>query len=268
MSGLLTEEKFKELKQNHNEIFIFSRFNFLNSHNGFRRGEVHNFIAPQGGSKSSMCRSIICEVIGQNKKVFLHLSEETWDSYVFSMNELLRKSEPDNFENMLSNLSGISEMSGKNDLKLDYWKMIYQTVLENSIDLFVIDNWTTSFLGMDSISKQDANAKLLKRLAIACNIPVVVLCHSSKNTDAEKQIIRSEDVRGSASTVNIGSYNYIIQTMYNLTPAKTFVLVDKARHHSRANKKIYELTYNSAYGIFKDDKITSREELRSCLKKK
>ena len=65
-----------ENKKNH----FHSTFNFISSHNGFRKGKLHLILSDTGTGKSTLIRSLMYDVLlslPEDKKLLLILSEET-----------------------------------------------------------------------------------------------------------------------------------------------------------------------------------------------
>ena len=58
-SAFLTNEKITKTENDINFTYHDSQFEFLKIHNGFRPGELHMVIAPMGGGKSTLIRTMI-----------------------------------------------------------------------------------------------------------------------------------------------------------------------------------------------------------------
>ena len=72
-----------------------------------------------------------------------------------------------------------------------------------------------------------------------------------------------DNVRGSGTAVNIGSYNYLIAQHLENGNLRNFIYTEKARYHSRANKKMYEMKYDPRVGMFTGCDITTMEKFQA-----
>jgi len=270
MKAFLEDSELEKTEKELNHQDFKSVFYHLNCHNGLRKGEVHLIIGPQGGSKSTLIKSWVLDLISNSKKTKIHCSEENWGKYVIGLNRVVRKSKPEaeDAEIALNRITGFSEINMDKEFRNNYWPLLKEKLIEDESEVFIIDNLTTSFLGMGTIPEQGKNAQNLKKIAEDLKIPVVVLCHTTKMANAETSVLRGEDVRGNASITNIASYSYVIQVLFHLTPTKTYLRVDKARYHSKANKKYFELIFNEKYGVYTGDRASSLESLKSEINPK
>lgn len=268
MTGFLSDSDLEKTEQELIKQDFYSTFLHLNCHNGLRRGELHLIIGPQGGSKSTLIKSWILDLVNQKKKVKIHCSEENWDKYVVGINKIIRKSKNEEAKESLDFLTGYSELKLDKEFKKNFWPNLKEKLIEDESEVFILDNFTTSFLGMGSISEQGQNAVYLKKIADDLKIPVVVLGHTTKTANAETMVLRGEDIRGNASISNIASYVYLIQVLFHLTPTKSYLRVDKARYHQKANKKYFELIFNEKYGVYTGDRVGSLEALKNEINPK
>ena len=265
-SGYLQETEYQESQKDFQTQKFRSALCCFNDHKGFRCGELHTFIAPKGGGKSTLSRTIISELIYGGQKILLYLSEEKAEKYLLELNEKLRvmyKNDQDKIERVLDKLTVVSELSIENEIDCTDWlKRIEYIIEEKEIDLFVFDNFTTSFLGELFVNKQSQLLRDLKKMAEAQDIPVLVFFHTAKGSS--NKLFNGDDVRGSATAVNIGSYNYVLFYFRNIN--ECFLMNEKARYHRYANGKIYRLKFSGKAGIFVDAIRSNIEELKTAAK--
>ena len=139
-----------------------------------------------------------------------------------------------------------------NDLSMcnedDFFDKLEATIVECEINILIFDNFTTSFLSELFISNQSNALRRFKQVAIKYNIPVIMFFHTSKNYNAKA--LNGDSVRGSATAVNIGSYNYVMHQNVINNKIKNFIYTEKARYHNKANKSVYEIVYDQDKGLF------------------
>jgi archaellum biogenesis ATPase FlaH len=221
-------------------------------HGGFQRGELHTFVGGKGIGKSTMTRSIIAPLLNQGKDIILLISEERRSKYLYDLNNnMLRvcKTE-EKLKSLMEHLLVVSELE-MNPLNEDeVMDFIREILKESEAQMFIFDNFTTSHLSEVFINKQSSMLRGLKRIADQLDIPVLVFFHTSKMADPN--LLNGDNVRGSATAINIGSYNYVMNQVYFEGELRNFLFVEKARYHSKSNKKFYEMKYNPQVGMFVD----------------
>ena len=108
----------------------------------------------------------------------------------------------------------------------------------------------------------------LRKLAAHYKIAIVSVIHTRKGVNIYQSMVDAEDVRGNATGVNTASYNLVITTYFKTQPPRAFVQIDKARYHPDANKKIYELKYDTKLNLYTQDRLSDFVEFeaiaRSC----
>lgn len=273
-NGTMSLEKFVSVKKDLDTTYFPTSFNCLKDHNGWRNGELHTLISPTGSGKSTFVRSAVIENLIAGKKVFIYLSEEESDKYNYGIFEFfllkiakernLAPGDPELLEcvnGIMKNLFYESAFEGKKfDAVPPLIDYIKKCIADEDINIIYIDNFTASFMGNGPVGAQGIAVMLLKGLAIDFNCPVVLIVHTQKDFDQYRQIMSSSNVRGNASTANVGSYNYCITTFWRGEKARSFILVDKARYHGKVQKRYYELVYNQSARIFSGDKESSIKE--------
>lgn len=106
----------------------------------------------------------------------------------------------------------------------------------------------------------------LKELAIGFDIPIILVAHTVKDFDVYNTKMRGDSVRGNATTANVGSYTYCVSTFFRGEKPRTFINVDKARYHGKAQKKYYELQYDNDLELFTEDKPVTEKEFEDAQK--
>ena len=267
-TGEMTEEHFNSVQDQMNKQFFKSRLRFLNSHQGLRPGELHTLIAPKGGGKSSFVRTILSELLMSEVRTYTFLSEEDRDFYVSPLfscfNEIIKDEAKTNF--YLSNLIIDSQLDFKaSELNLEYFlNRIEKMMSICDCKVFILDNLTTSFLA-SQFNAAEKFASELKRLAVKYKVAVLVVLHTQKGTDVYRDVIDAEHVRGNATIVNLGSYNYVLTAFFRCTPTRVFVNIDKARYHSEANKTVWELSYDKSVGLFTKDMASGYHVIQGII---
>jgi len=219
-------------------------------HNGFIDGEFHTFIGTKGSGKSTWAKTILCDLAYQEKGVFLYISEEKEGKYLNTINKAFRisKSTPEQTKRYLENIIVVGELDREINTEKDFFDLVEHIVTTCELDIMIFDNFTTSFLSELPISQQSSVLRRLKRLADKLSIPILAFFHTAKLSDPKR--LDGDNIRGSATAINIGSYNYLIAQHKTAMTTRNFVYTEKARYHSKANKKMYEVIYDHDVGLF------------------
>lgn len=267
-SNALGEKKFKEVKKELLRTDFPTKFNFLSAHNGMRRSELSTILSPNGSGKSTLVRSIIVEMLTAGKKVYSYLSEETSEKYCLDLYQyflVLSKCNYGMADNAMKNFFTESAFEGKKFSRVDpLIESIRHGIQTEMLDAIFIDNFTASFMGSAPIGVQGDAIMKLKGLAIEFDIPIILVVHTVKNFDVYSSIMTADNVRGNATTANVGSYNYCISTFWRGEKPKTIVSVDKARYHGQAQKRFYELNFDKDFKLFTGDKEITLKEFQEA----
>ena len=247
-----------------------SGLKIFKDHNGFINGEFHTFIGTKGSGKSTWSRTIISDLLYQNKNVMLYISEERKNKYLNDLNRNMFRilKEENKLKAMMDQMIVLSEIDSgfkDSDFVFTYMSEIIETC---EIDILIFDNFTTSFMSELPVNTQSKILRDFKALADKYDIPILMFFHTAKLHDPKR--LDGDNVRGSATAINIGSYNYLITQHKDGEDLRNFIYTEKARYHSKANKKMYEMIYNSDAGLFTDCKdyyMADYQELVSGGKK-
>lgn len=255
-TAYLSDDEFRKASDSMYSCNFKSGLTVFSDHNGFIDGELHTFIGTKGSGKSTWSKTILCELAWLEKGVLLYISEERKNKYLQAVNRVFRlsKSKPDDIKRYLENIIVVSEIDEKIKNEEQFFGLIDQLINTCDLDILIIDNFTTSFMSELPINQQSSILRKIKAMADELNIPIVMFFHTAKLSDPKR--LDGDNVRGSATAINIGSYNYLISQYKNNTSLRNFVYTEKARYHSKANKNMYEVFYNQDLGIFtKSEKI-------------
>lgn len=269
-NGKLSQDQIEQMKNELSVVDFKSKLNCFNCHNGLRRGELHVVVGPKGGGKSTFIKTMLLDLIVARKKTFLFLSEEEVEKYILAIHGVLFKATGDieKTNELMGCLHIESQLNMDKELfQIDkFFKRLEHLFFEQVYDCFILDNFTTSFMSSTGKIENEAKAAtLLKKLASDYVMPVVAVYHTAKTARINEKLLDSDDVRGNATIVNIGSYNYLVSTYFKENPPRAFVTVDKARYHPKANKKVFEMKYDIDLGIFTGDMASSFETMQSIL---
>ena len=265
-SAYLNETELKEIGETFNGKDFKSSFSVFSDHNGFMRGEFHTFIGPKGSGKSTYSKTILCDLIDKGKTVFLYLSEEERKKYLAVLNKAMLLNYPDNEsrKKALEKIIVVSELDYEFKHPKDLFNYIKEVLDLSEVDVFIFDNFTTSFVNELPINIQSEILRGFKKMATSLNIPVLMFFHTGKNTDKTK--LDGDNVRGSATAINIGSYNYVIsQHRDAVGTLRNFIYTEKARYHPMANKSLYEMSYDHRVGLFVKCSKTSLEAYKEII---
>lgn len=255
-TAYLSDDEFREASDSMYSCNFKSGLTVFSDHNGFIDGELHTFIGTKGSGKSTWSKTILCELAWLGKGVLLYISEERKNKYLQAVNRVFRlsKSKPEEIKNYLENIIVVSEIDEKIKTEDQFFGLVDKLVENCELDILLIDNFTTSFMSELPINQQSSILRKIKAMADELNIPIVMFFHTAKLSDPKR--LDGDNVRGSATAINIGSYNYLISQYKNNISLRNFVYTEKARYHSKANKNMYEVFYNQDLGIFtKSEKI-------------
>lgn len=251
----------QRVKDNIETRHFRSRFKHLQSHNGFRPGELHTFIAEKGGGKSTLMRAWIIDCLLDGKKVFLRLSEEKSqvyrDSIILGMGHDAEKY----IDNLI--IDSENELS-RSVLGEHYMDELTKKIIVKAPDIFVLDNFTTSVLSRANPAKQEEFASDLRQIAMDQNIAVIVAAHTEKGFNKKRGIVTGDNIRGNMTLSNTAAYIYTLTIFHDLPEKPSLLLIDKARYHSQANKKLFLLEYMN--DTYRSDKPVTYDLMKLILK--
>jgi hypothetical protein len=223
-----------------------SKFKHLSLINGWRKGELHTFIAGKGEGKSTLIRAWILEMLANKKKVYVRLSEEPAQDFRDSLLMFMGRESAYLADNLLID----SEMDFHDESQIDIdYKNIRKGYLEDldykikefGADYFIYDNFTTGIMSRKKFLEERLAIEL-RTLAHINQIPVIVAAHTSKGFK-KLSFATGDDIRGNMMLSNTAAYIITLTTFWDLSEPIAVLFWDKARHHSAANKKLFQLHF-------------------------
>jgi hypothetical protein len=253
-----SKERLDKLK---NETHFKSRFKHLQAHNGFRPGELHTFIAEKGGGKSTLVRAWVIDMLLQDKRVYIRLSEERSESYFDAIVEYLG---PD-YAHKASTLIVDSEVEiPQDELGDNYIDALQARTIASDAQILIIDNFTTSALARVAPTMQERFSVNLRQMAMDSEIPVIVVAHTEKGFTNKRGIATGDNIRGNMTLSNTAAYIYTLTVFHQLTGRPAVLYIDKARFHTQANKKLFLLQFEQ--DTYVSDRSMTYDDVRVILK--
>lgn len=250
-----------------------SRYKSISSFNGLRKGHVTSIMGYTGHGKTTYFYTLLID-IATSCKVLLYTTEETKKQAELKLNILAQKLlNIELAQKAISNIFILSDndinlaSTEKQTLECEFAR-IREELIKQKCFYFLFDNISTSFFSDFTPNMQKYAAKSIREIATDDNIGVLYLIHPKKGSGILTREIELDDVRGNVSFANMAEYTLILQTFYNIQPPKSFIKVAKARHHSKAQNRYYELNfeqYNEEFGFYTSDKEVSRAYFLECL---
>lgn len=268
-SGFLTKDEYANVKRDHESTHFPTDLNVFKDHKGFRLGEIHNFVGPKGGGKSTWSKTILIQLCLSEISTLLYISEEERTKYLKVVHEaaLLTMKDQSVIENKLSYMTVLPELKNRGKFEIEtFFESIRDLIEVTGSKVFILDNYTTSFLAYQHINRQPDIFARFKELAIELNIAVLIFLHTSKQADLRK--MDGDSVKGHAASINMGSYNYIIRQTGTGIDTRNFIFTEKSRYHPKANKCLYEAKYNARVGLFESCELVAPEEFTLALNNK
>jgi hypothetical protein len=233
-----------EMQYNHEEFP--SKFHFLKNSMGLRQGQYHLFLGETGSGKTSLIRSVMCEVCTFAQVCWLS-TEEGFEDFKWKM----AGGDIDEFHK--KNISFIMEMDEYKDLK-DYFSQLESFLVKSGSEALFFDNYTTSWLSRQPVWVQELAPRYILDLAKKLNIPIVVIAHTKKASfQSVNELMDADSVRGNQTLVNRAPYLHIMQTWKD-EAGRWYPLIRnrKARFHDQ--DRMYALHYDGRSGEYVGDR--------------
>jgi len=239
------QEKINALTAKSAECFFRSNFKFLTAHNGIRKKKLHLLLSPTSGGKSTVVRSILCDMVFRNKdkKILLWLSEESKEDFLVEFAATV----PPN--DVLKNIRIVSEMDTTHTDE-EIISTIEQAIDLYDIDFLMIDNITTSkFYGEKTPNEQMAMSKWYKGLL---NKTTVFLIAHTNSNDYNNRLLNETDIRGSKNITNLVEFLYILQPIH--VGDRLFQFINIKKHRGQELKgRFFRLFYEPKIKSFDRD---------------
>lgn len=262
-NAIMNKEEYDRLQQIHGRCHFFTRFKFLESHNGLRQGLLHFLLSTTGGGKSTLTRSIVADS-ATTRKVCVYLTEEDPSDYKYKLNNMTKD------QMTLENIFIVHEKFGDEEVAVgsrELFRLIEKAIKETSPDLFVMDNLTTSRAWTNARpDEQSYIVSKLAELAQKTGIAFFIVVHTKKEVnDNHTQLIQPEDVRGSASTAIAAPYWYTLQMFRSEFGNAPTVRVCKSRFHDQALGRWFLMNYDKTTGSVIGDKEIDFNDLNNLF---
>ncbi len=256
------QEQQDHLKQNRSCDFR-SKINFLNSHNGIRRGKMHLLMAPTGVGKSTLIRTLVRDLLFNNGglRLFIWLTEES----ASELKEQLAFGMPSN--KVLDNAVIFSEFDNKH-MDIDQLGEFYEKlVTEHKPDVLLLDNITTSKMYREMTTTRQAEVTTrIKNLTDSSGTATFLIAHTGANVqDNQNRLIDENDIRGSKYITTITEFLYILQPLRVGERLFQFIRIKKHRGQELKHSLFY-LVYNKHLKAFDNDMERSFEEFKEIFK--
>jgi hypothetical protein len=238
MTLYFTNDEQKEFEESLKEVHFHSKFGFANSTRGFRKGNLHLFIAGTGGGKSTIVRSLVRDILfhpENNPIIGFWFSEESVKEYIMLLSQGLPSSE------RLLRTEAFSEQDNPQVKEKDFFEWL--NVVKPHVLIF--DNITTSkFYEGKGYEAQAAFAAKLKTAIKAINCACLVVAHSdSQQTSQKGGMLDINNIRGAKTICNLCEFAYLVQGIATEKDKYTVIRVAKSRSQNIVHDT-YLLQYN------------------------
>jgi hypothetical protein len=242
-----TETEQQQYEASLKEIHFHSALGFVNSTNGFRRGNMHLFIAGTGAGKSTLTRTIIRDLLfnkSNSVRVCVWLTEETITEYktIFSLGVVSH--------DVLLNTNAYSQQDNQ-DVTEFYF---YEWLRSHTPDVVIMDNITTSkFYEGKRPDEQARFASKLKNILKELNCAGIIVAHAdSQQTNQKGGLLDINNIRGSKTICNLAEFAYLIQVFKTPKAIYSTLRIAKSRSQEIVHDT-YILNYESTTKSFIND---------------
>lgn len=260
------DERERRIEQAKTSKWI-SAFDMINEHNGYREGKLHLFIGPTGAGKSTLTRTLLVDALNSTvktgEKIGAFLTEESIDEFITEVN----------FVKLPEHLGTRLIVESEQDLNFrdatEWMLFLKRFVDEHELKILFLDNITTSEFYNDARPEEQGRiVRGLKRLAQVCNIPVIILAHtSSEVTETYPKLINLENIRGSKNLPNMVEFAYIIQPFIHEGERHNFIRIAKHRGQHVKNR-LFKFFYYERVKIFGKCEAKSFEGFKELFSKR
>ena len=224
MTLFYTPEEAKTFEASLREVHFHSKFGWINSHNGFRRGNMHLLIAGTGAGKSTLTRAIVSDIVlnkENNCTIAVWLSEETVDEY----KALFSLSKTSNEKLLCTEANSELEITELSELFFFEWLDFVRP------DILIYDNITTSGFYVDKTPSEQAKfaTKLKKKLKELKCAGIIIAHGDSRQTDQKGGLLDINHIRGSKTICNLAEFAYAFQTFSSENSKCTSLRIVKSR---------------------------------------
>jgi hypothetical protein len=261
-SAFFTETEQKQYKEKADAFDLKSKLTFLQEQRGVRKGKLHTFISPTGVGKSTFVRTLIRDIIFNNKnsRVLLWLTEETVEEF----RKELSKGIPSHMR--LMDVDVVSEQDNLNVTPVDFAKEVADICEWDKPDVLIIDNITTSSLYRDSKLKNQSDVATWLKGLTKYGCAVFVIAHTGAEVNENfNKLIDENHIRGAKSITLISEFFYIMQPFYINNSLFQFLRIKKARG-AEVEERLFKLNYNKHLAAFENDTKVSFDDFLQLYK--
>lgn len=244
-----------------------SAFQFLDAHNGIRRGAYSVVMGTSGCGKTGLAQAIAVQASTSPKaKVLVILTEESKENYAGPM---LAYSDLTGCK--MENITFFEESSMDHE-KLrthdQFLQEIKEVIVGSYADMVLIDNITTGRLygTGTSIWDQEKTVWFLKNLVKDLNIHIMVVAHTRKEvTDNMPRLMTIQDHQGAASLGKEAAFLYALQKF--TANGSTYVFSRTLKHRGYPDGHgTFALNYDMGLRLYVGDKRVDFERMKEIFK--
>jgi len=261
--GMVTDYEARIKKSERGRIHFNSGLPFLKEHKGFRPGCLHGFLGLTSGGKSTLCRTMVNDLMFHNEKAvstLVWLSEDDANDWVL---DLVGSRDSIDFDRLVVCAETNPDLVGLPIKELR--KKFVHTLEEAHPDILILDNTTTSALFGTTWQEHKEMCAILKKVAQGLKMPIVYFSHTGAQCSAyNRSIIEPEQMRGFKDILNISEYFYVLQSFHIGKEIKTTVRITKHRLHNIV-ERFFMLDYSDRERSYNNCFPIDFSRFKSCL---
>lgn len=259
MTLFFTNDEQAKLEASLKEVHFHSQFGFVNSTNGFRRGNMHLFIAGTGAGKSTLTRSLIRDLLFHKKNdpiICLWLSEETVEEYktMFALGVPSHE--------RLLNTNAYSEIDKPQTSEMHFFEWVEMI----NPDVLVYDNITTSkFYEGKRPDDQAKFATKIKTLLKKINCAGIIIAHAdSQQSQQRGGMLDLNHIRGSKTICNLTEFAYLSQSFDTPKAKYSTVRIAKSRSQQIVHS-MYFLNFDKSTNSYISDSAIQFDKFKEAF---
>ena len=262
MTLYFTEKEQEEFAASLKEIHFKSNLGFVNSTNGFRRGNMHLFIAGSGAGKSTLVRTVLRDLIFQKDNtpsICVWLSEETVNEYKTLFSAAVASNEK------LLSTNAYSEQDHQDTREMFFFEWIDML----RPDVLIYDNITTSKFYEGLNPKEQARfASKLKNALKKNNCVGIIIAHAdSQQSNQKGGMLDINNIRGAKTIVNLTEFAYLFQTFKTEARIHSILRIAKSRSQDIVHDT-YALNYNPIIKSYQTDTAIPFAQFKEAYEKR
>lgn len=244
------------------EVHFKSKLGFINSTNGFRRGNMHLFIAGSGQGKSTLVRTILRDLVfdkENNPIICVWLSEETIQEY----RSMFSAGVPSDEKLLCTNAQSEQDKQDINEMYFFEWIDMLRP------DVLIYDNITTSKFYEGHTPKDQARfASKLKHALKKNNCVGVIMAHAdSQQSNQKGGLLDMNNIRGAKTIVNLTEFAYMFQTFKADKRVHSILRIAKSRSQEIVHDT-YLLNYNPLTKSYPTDTAIPFSQFKEAYEKR